>query len=597
MSKGNTQAEATLKRIRKQEQNCVCPNCGTHNQFGFGNVCVKFKTFVCDNCKSSHQAISHRCKSVTMSTWNMEEVQELTTQRGGGNLAACHTWLLHAPNYGERYDGGGRRPQAGDKIEIFKQFVVDCYERQMFKSSTPFVPPEKPPHVAAPADSPIKSNTSSSARRSSGPSKSSGLVKATKSSAPVAPAVDLLDMGSAPDPGIPSNTVAANNSDFFNQPITAPLPAAVDVFSGFSSTTSQQQQQGGFGGNDFFSQPVLAAIPQQQQQQQQDFFMQSQQQQPHHQPQHQFDAFQQSMPPTTTATMPFNSFQSQQVQEQDPQIPQNVFQIQTNRPNLQQEAEFGGFESASGSARPKVEDKFSSFGGLVDLGNLTSKSEQEAMEAKKQAAMTSGPMSMNSFSGLDGFSRSPSSGSIMGMAAMSTKPTTNTQPAHPMMVGMGMMLQPQQQQAPLMSNGVNNTMSMNNNSMGMGMNNNSVGMGMGMGMSMNNNSMGMSMGTGMQPQPMNGGMIGMMNNGLQQQQQQQQLSSMMMGGHGGMNMNAGMPISVTTMNSMPSSGSSMNNGGMGMGGLPSPSSMRTQQYQQGMMMQQQNNNSFDGLRW
>ena len=104
MSKGNAQAEATLKRLRKQEQNCVCPNCGTYNQFGFGNVCVKFKTFVCDHCKSSHQAISHRCKSVTMSTWTMEEVQELSTQRGGGNLAASHTWLLHAPNYGERYD-------------------------------------------------------------------------------------------------------------------------------------------------------------------------------------------------------------------------------------------------------------------------------------------------------------------------------------------------------------------------------------------------------------------------------------------------------------------------------------------------------------
>ena len=94
MSTGNAQAEAALKRLRKLEQNCVCPNCGTHNQFGFGNVCVKFKTFVCDNCKSSHQAISHRCKSVTMSTWNMEEVQELTAQRGGGNLAACHACTL-----------------------------------------------------------------------------------------------------------------------------------------------------------------------------------------------------------------------------------------------------------------------------------------------------------------------------------------------------------------------------------------------------------------------------------------------------------------------------------------------------------------------
>ena len=37
-----------------------------------------------------------------MSTWTMEEVQELTIQRAGGNYAALQTWLLHAPNYGER---------------------------------------------------------------------------------------------------------------------------------------------------------------------------------------------------------------------------------------------------------------------------------------------------------------------------------------------------------------------------------------------------------------------------------------------------------------------------------------------------------------
>ena len=38
-----------------------------------------------------------------MSTWTMDEVQELTMQCGGGNHAALQTWLLHAPHVGERF--------------------------------------------------------------------------------------------------------------------------------------------------------------------------------------------------------------------------------------------------------------------------------------------------------------------------------------------------------------------------------------------------------------------------------------------------------------------------------------------------------------
>ncbi len=46
-------AENILKKLRKLETNMTCPNCGTPAQagVGFGNVCVKFKTFVCDLCK------------------------------------------------------------------------------------------------------------------------------------------------------------------------------------------------------------------------------------------------------------------------------------------------------------------------------------------------------------------------------------------------------------------------------------------------------------------------------------------------------------------------------------------------------------------
>jgi hypothetical protein len=68
----------------------------------FGNICVKFRTFVCDSCKSSHQAISHRVKSISMSTWTIDEVNELTDSMGGGNDAARATWLKNAPECGQR---------------------------------------------------------------------------------------------------------------------------------------------------------------------------------------------------------------------------------------------------------------------------------------------------------------------------------------------------------------------------------------------------------------------------------------------------------------------------------------------------------------
>ena len=99
---------------------------------------MKFKTFVCDLCKTSHQAISHRVKSISMSTWTIEEVKELSGEMKGGNDAARHNWLQNAPAIGERYSGG-MRPKQGDKVEVYKQFILDCYEYGRFKASSPYV--------------------------------------------------------------------------------------------------------------------------------------------------------------------------------------------------------------------------------------------------------------------------------------------------------------------------------------------------------------------------------------------------------------------------------------------------------------------------
>ena len=102
MAKREDPAEALLKSLRKLEGNKICPNCGTVSEFGFGKVCAKFNTFVCDLCKTSHQAISHRVKSITMSTWTMDEVRALMDENGGGNNACRHIWLQNAPSFGGR---------------------------------------------------------------------------------------------------------------------------------------------------------------------------------------------------------------------------------------------------------------------------------------------------------------------------------------------------------------------------------------------------------------------------------------------------------------------------------------------------------------
>ena len=81
----------------------------------------------------------------------MEEVLELTVEKRRGNDAARHIWLANAPPLGGKYPGG-QRPKEGERIEVFKQFVVDCYEYGKFRATTPFIPEEaslESTHVSA----------------------------------------------------------------------------------------------------------------------------------------------------------------------------------------------------------------------------------------------------------------------------------------------------------------------------------------------------------------------------------------------------------------------------------------------------------------
>jgi hypothetical protein len=53
---------AYLNKLRRLPDNKVCATCPHEDRMGFKDVCMKFKIFLCSDCKSAHQSFSHRCK-------------------------------------------------------------------------------------------------------------------------------------------------------------------------------------------------------------------------------------------------------------------------------------------------------------------------------------------------------------------------------------------------------------------------------------------------------------------------------------------------------------------------------------------------------
>ena len=51
-----------LNKMRRLPDNKKCATCDHEDRMGFKDVCMKFKIFICSDCKSAHQAFSHRCK-------------------------------------------------------------------------------------------------------------------------------------------------------------------------------------------------------------------------------------------------------------------------------------------------------------------------------------------------------------------------------------------------------------------------------------------------------------------------------------------------------------------------------------------------------
>ena len=172
---------------------------------------------------------------------------------------ALHVWLSRAPAYGQRYNGG-YRPKQGDKIEVFKQFVIDCYEKELFKGTTPFQ------SAAVPAAAP--------------PPQQAAPVRAAQAAAQ--PTVDFFsdDFAAAPTPQLssnfgqgfapgvsiiaPSTTVSPPISGGGSDSPWSQKMKSADPFADFTSSASPKVSQNSaendfFGGSSFVSSPATSS--------------------------------------------------------------------------------------------------------------------------------------------------------------------------------------------------------------------------------------------------------------------------------------------------------------------------------------------------
>lgn len=247
-------AEVAVKKLAKSPENCRCANCETYSKFGFSTVCIKYYTFVCNLCKTAHQAVSHRCKSLTMSSWDQGEVLKLKRH---GNEVARNTWLANAPPVGQ-----GGRPKEGDDVNVFKRFIVTVYENKKYYSADGEVSSPVKPSIEAPPQ-PKETFAPKPPVQSSKPK-----TKAKpKAPAPApAPAVDLLDFGafdSAPTPGpvtqaVNQSSVSTGNvsNDFAD---FGAFESAAPSTSNQSSTSVASPTFDAFG--DFSQAPATAPVP------------------------------------------------------------------------------------------------------------------------------------------------------------------------------------------------------------------------------------------------------------------------------------------------------------------------------------------------
>jgi hypothetical protein len=117
-----------LEALRRVPANRLCPSCPAVAPLGFRDVCVKFGgAFVCGDCKSAHQAFSHRVKSLGQSTFEAAEVDSIAR---GGNALVAATWLGRL----SREQIAAMAPKPGAKNTEWHAWIRRIYEEREFYS-------------------------------------------------------------------------------------------------------------------------------------------------------------------------------------------------------------------------------------------------------------------------------------------------------------------------------------------------------------------------------------------------------------------------------------------------------------------------------
>lgn len=80
-----------LNQLRRLPENKRCATCPYEDRMGFKDVCMKYKIFICGDCKSAHQSFSHRCKA---RSWNILTSAQTSLSTPsllpfGGSVLAC----------------------------------------------------------------------------------------------------------------------------------------------------------------------------------------------------------------------------------------------------------------------------------------------------------------------------------------------------------------------------------------------------------------------------------------------------------------------------------------------------------------------------
>ena len=131
-------------------ENRRCANCEKESDvFGWKNICMPYKTFVCSTCKSAHQSFSHRVKvraligddpciasltrpslisafpqEINQSNFDAADLRGLKPANGGSNDAARRSYLARLP------PDSPLRPREGDNLNKYKDFVKMAYEER-----------------------------------------------------------------------------------------------------------------------------------------------------------------------------------------------------------------------------------------------------------------------------------------------------------------------------------------------------------------------------------------------------------------------------------------------------------------------------------